>query len=95
MRQLLPFYGLLATLPLATSAFSCSTPSDNIMTHNASSIEHLQARSASAIKTIFAIPWPVVTNSKTKVRTRAVKYCYGDKYTRGLLDCNVQAAFAL
>lgn len=94
MGPLLPFYGLLVTLPLAINAF-CSTPTDTIMTHNVSSLEHLQARSASAIKTKLAMPWPVVTNTKTKTRTRAVKYCYGDEYTRNLLDCNVQAAFQL
>jgi hypothetical protein len=95
MRLLLPFYGLLTTLPLAINAFKCSTSSDTIMTHNASSIERLQARSASAIKTRFAMPWPVVTNTKTKTRTRAVRYCYGDEYTRNLLDCKVQAAFTM
>jgi hypothetical protein len=95
MRLLLPFYGLLTTLPLAINTFKCSTSSDTIMTHNASSIERLQARSASAIKTRFAMPWPVVTNTKTKTRTRAVRYCYGDEYTRNLLDCKVQAAFTM
>lgn len=93
MRPFIFFHGLLAMFSLAINALHCTTPSDTIMAHNISSAEHLQARSASAIKAKLAIPWPLVTRNGR--RLRVVRYCYGDKYTRDLFNCRVQDALTL
>lgn len=64
------------------------------MSHNVSSAEQFQKRSASRFKAKLAIPWPLVTRNGR--RLRVVKYCYADKYTRDLFDCpKVQRAFTL
>lgn len=85
---------LLTLLPPTITVFHCSTPSDTIMSHNMSSAEQIQKRSASRFKAKLAIPWPLVTRNGR--RLRVVKYCYADKYTRDLFDCpKVQDAFTL